>query len=173
MTQIDAVFRDLEAGLFLQTRMKSGPTNPPVVDTELPIGLLTVTIEGRQFQPTHALLGRDFVAWADAHGLVIVPGRQASIRVEKSRIVQAESGPSFVMQHKLKLANYLRSLAGTHLQLETMPSSLNIAGSLVDVRGEFALIDSGAAIVFVELSRIKRIGLPVNNFSESVDEGLR
>ena len=77
------------------------------------------------------------------------------------------------MQHKLKLAKYLRSLAGTHLQLETMPSSLNIAGSLVDVRGEFALIDSGAAIVFVELSRIKRIGLPVNNFSESVDEGLR
>ena len=168
MTQIDAVFRDLEAGLFLQTRMKSGSTNPPVVDTELPIGLLTVTLEGRQFHPTHALIGRDFVAWADAHGLVIVPGRQASIRVEKSRIVQAESGPSFVMQHKLKLAKYLRNLAGKHLQLEIMSSSVNIAGSLVDVRGDFALIDSGTATTFVELSRIKRIGLPVNNFSESV-----
>lgn len=173
MTQIDAVFRDLEAGLFLQTRMKSGFTNPPVADAELPIGLLTVTLEGRQFQPTQALIGSDFVAWADAQGLVIVPGRQVSIRVEKSRSVRAESGPSFVMQHKLKLAKYLRSLSGTHLQLETVPSSLNIAGSLVDVRGEFALIDSGAAIVLVELSRIKRIGLPVNNFSENVDEGLR
>jgi hypothetical protein len=173
MTQIDAVFRDLEAGLFLQTRMKSGSTNRAVADAELPIGLLTVTLEGRQFEPTQALIGRDFVAWADARGLVIVPGRYASIRVENSRSVQAESGPSFVMQHKLKLAKYLRSLAGQNLQLETMPSSSNLAGALLDVRGEFALIDSGAATALVELSRIKRIGLPVNNFSESVDEGFR
>ena len=173
MTQIDAVFRDLEAGLFLQTRMKSGSTNPPVADAELPIGLLTVRLEGRQFQPTQALIGRDFVAWADAQGLVIVPGRYASIRVEKSRSVQAESVSSFVMQHKLKLAKYLRSLAGQNLHLETMPSSSNISGSLLDVRGEFALIDSGAATAFIDLSRIKRIVLPVNNFSEGVDEGFR
>lgn len=168
MTQIDAVIRDLEAGLYFQSRMKSGCTNAPLTDAELPVGLLTVTIEGRKFEPGQALVGRDFVAWADAQGLVIVPGRHASIRVEKSRSVQAESAPSFVMQHKLKLAKYLRNLAGRHLQLEIMSSSVNIAGSLVDVRGDFALIDSGTATALVELSRIKRIGLPVGNFSENV-----
>ncbi len=168
MTQIDAVIRDLEAGLFFQSRMKSGFTSSLLTDAELPFGLLTVTIEGRHFQPTQALIGRDFVAWADAQGLVIVTGRHASIRIEKSRSGQGESAPSFVMQHKLKLTKYLRDLAGRHLQLETLSSSVNIAGSLVDVRGDFALIDSGTATTFVELSRIKRIGLPVNNFSERV-----
>ncbi len=173
MTQIDAVFRDLEAGLFLQTRTKQGHTNRASIDAELPVGALTITFEGRQIEPNQALIGREFVAWADAQGLVIVPGRHASIRVEKSRSVRAGSDPSFVMQHKLKLANYLRSLAGQNLRLEMMPSSSNLAGSLLDVRGEFALIDSGAATAFAQLSRIRRIVLPVNNLSECVNEGLR
>jgi hypothetical protein len=173
MTEIDAVFRDLEAGLFLQTRTKQGHRKSASADADWHAGVLTITFQGRQISPIQALIGRDFVAWADAQGLVIVPGSHASIRVEKSRIVRVESGPSFVAQHKLKLAKYLRRLAGQNLQLEMHSSSSNLAGSLLDVRGEFALIDSGAATAFAQLSRIRRIRLPVNNFSENVDQGFR
>jgi hypothetical protein len=173
MTEIDAVFRDLEAGLFLQTRTKQGHTNSASADADWHAGVLTISFEGRQISPIQALIGRDFVAWADAQGLVIVLGSHASIRVEKSRTVRVELASSFSVQHKLKLARYLRSLAGQHVQLEMHPSSSNLAGSLVDVKGDFALIDSGAATAFAQLSRIRRIRLPVNNFSESVDQGFR
>ena len=171
MTEIDAVLRDLEAGLFLQTQTRQAPAKHAASDLALPSGLLTIAVEGRQIEPSQALIGRDFVAWADAQGLVIVPGRRATIRVEKSRTAEAATG--FVMKHKLKLAKYLRALAGQHLQLELRPALTNVAGSLVDVKGDFALIDSGTATAFVELSRIRLIRLPVHNFSEKFGEAFR
>ena len=171
MTEIDAVLRDLEAGLFLQTQTRQAQAKHAASDLALPSGLLTIAVEGRQIEPSQALIGRDFVAWADAQGLVIVPGRRATIRVEKSRT--AEATPGFVMKHKLKLAKYLRALAGQHLQLELRPALTNVAGSLVDVKGDFALIDSGTATAFVELSRIRLIRLPVHNFSEKFGEAFR
>ena len=171
MTEIDAVLRDLEAGLFLQTQTRQAPAKQASSDLALPSGLLTIAVEGRQIEPSQALIGRDFVAWADAQGLVIVPGRRATIRVEKSRTAEAATG--FVMKHKLKLAKYLRALAGQHLQLELRPALTNVAGSLVDVKGDFALIDSGTATAFVELSRIRLIRLPVHNFSEKFGEAFR
>lgn len=171
MTEIDAVLRDLEAGLFLQTQTRQAPAKQASSDLALPSGLLTIAVEGRQIEPSQALIGRDFVAWADAQGLVIVPGRRATIRVEKSRT--AEATPGFIMKHKLKLAKYLRALAGQHLQLELRPALTNVAGSLIDVKGDFALIDSGTATAFVELSRIRLIRLPVHNFSERFGEAFR
>ena len=171
MTEIDAVLRDLEAGLFLQTQTRQAPAKHGASNLALPSGLLTIAVEGRQIEPSQALIGRDFVAWADAQGLVIVPGRRATIRVEKSRTAEAATG--FVMKHKLKLAKYLRALAGQHLQLELRPALTNVAGSLVDVKGDFALIDSGTATAFVELSRIRLIRLPVHNFSEKFGEAFR
>ena len=171
MTEIDAVLRDLEAGLFLQTQTRQAPAKHGASNLALPSGLLTIAVEGRQIEPSKALIGRDFVAWADAQGLVIVPGRRATIRVEKSRT--AEATPGFIMKHKLKLAKYLRPLAGQHLQLELDPALTNVAGSLVDVKGVFALIDSGTATAFVELSRIRLIRLPVHNFSERFGEAFR
>ena len=171
MTEIDAVLRDLEAGLFLQTQTRQAPAKHGASNLALPSGLLTIAVEGRQIEPNQALIGRDFVAWADAQGLVIVPGRRATIRVEKSRTTEAT--PSFVMKHKLKLAKYLRPLAGQHVQLELDPALTNVAGSLVDVKGDFALIDSGTATAFVELSRIRLIRLPVHNFSEKFGEAFR
>jgi hypothetical protein len=171
VTEIDAVLRDLEAGLFLQTQTRQAPAKHASSDFALPSGLLTIAVEGRQIEPSQALIGRDFVAWADAQGLVIVPGRRATIRVEKSRT--AESAPSFVMKHKLKLAKYLRALAGQHLQLELRPALTNVAGSLVDVKGDFALINSGTATAFVELSKIRLIRLPVHNLSEKFGEAFR
>ena len=171
MTEIDAVLRDLEAGLFLQTQTRQAPAKHGASNLALPSGLLTIAVEGRQIEPSQALIGRDFVAWADAQGLVIVPGRRATIRVEKSRTAEAATG--FVMKHKLKLAKYLRALAGQHLQLELRPALTNVAGSLVDVKGDFALIDSGTATAFVELSRIRLIRLPVHNFSEGFEEAFR
>ena len=171
MTEIDAVLRDLEAGLFLQTQTRQAPAKHASSDFALPSGLLTIAVEGRQIEPSQALIGRDFVAWADAQGLVIVPGRRATIRVEKSRT--AEATPGFIMKHKLKLAKYLRALAGQHVQLELRPALTNVAGSLVDVKGDFALIDSGTATAFVELSRIRLIRLPVHNFSEGFEEAFR
>ena len=171
MTEIDAVLRDLEAGLFLQTQTRQAPAKHAASDLALPSGLLTIAVEGRQIEPSQALIGRDFVAWADAQGLVIVPGRRATIRVEKSRT--AEATPGFIMKHKLKLAKYLRALAGQHLQLELRPALTNVAGSLVDVKGDFALINSGTATAFVELSKIRLIRLPVHNFSEKFGEAFR
>ena len=171
MTEIDAVLRDLEAGLFLQTQTRQAPAKHASSDFALPSGLLTIAVEGRQIEPSQALIGRDFVAWADAQGLVIVPGRRATIRVEKSRTAEAATG--FVMKHKLKLAKYLRALAGQHLQLELRPALTNVAGSLVDVKGDFALINSGTATAFVELSKIRLIRLPVHNFSEKFGEAFR
>ena len=171
MTEIDAVLRDLEAGLFLQTQTRQAPAKHAASDLALPSGLLTIAVEGRQIEPSQALIGRDFVAWADAQGLVIVPGRRATIRVEKSRT--AEATPGFIMKHKLKLAKYLRALAGQHVQLELRPALTNVAGSLVDVKGDFALIDSGTATAFVELSKIRLIRLPVHNFSEKFGEAFR
>ena len=171
MTEIDAVLRDLEAGLFLQTQTRQAPAKHASSDFALPSGLLAIAVEGRQIEPSQALIGRDFVAWADAQGLVIVPGRRATIRVEKSRT--AEATPGFIMKHKLKLAKYLRALAGQHVQLELRPALTNVAGSLVDVKGDFALIDSGTATACVELSRIRLIRLPVHNFSEGFEEAFR
>jgi len=173
VTEIDAVLRDLEAGLFLQTQTRQAPAKHASSGLALPSGLLTIAVEGRQIEPSEALIGGDFVAWADAQGLVIVPGRRATIRVEKSRTAGAEAAPGFVMKHKLKLAKYLRALAGQHLQLELRPALTNVAGSLVDVKGDFALIDSGTATAFVELSKIRLIRLPVQNFSEGFEKAFR
>lgn len=180
MTEVDALFRDLEAGLFLQTRMQHPTEQPRFSPASLADALLAITFEGRQVEPVQALIGRDFVSWVDAHGLSIVPGRLASIRVYKALPTRAspataqasetlgltESQPRVVIKHKLSMVKYLRGLVGQHVRLELQNASANQAGSLIDVRGAFGVFDLGTSLGLVELSSIKRIGVPVHNFSE-------
>jgi len=167
MTEIDAVFRDLEAGLFLQTRMQPSPNKNATSDSQHTNGLLSITFDSRRVEVSQGLIGKNFVAWVDAHGLSIVPGRLASIRVEKPTNIRAETTPRFVFNHKLSMLKYLRGLSGQHVRLEaTQSSSTNLTGPLVNVRGEFAVIDLGSSFAYLELSRIKRVILPVHNFSE-------
>jgi hypothetical protein len=167
MAEIDAVFRDLEAGLFLQTRAQRSPSEGARSDSVHNNGLFTITFDGRRVELSQGLIGRDFVAWVDAHGLSIVPGRLASIRLEKSTTVRTATMPRFVKNHKLSMLKYLRGLAGQPVRLEVAhSSSADLTGPLVDVRGEFAVIDLGSSVAFVELSRIMRVLLPVHNFSE-------
>ncbi len=173
MSEIDAFLCDLEAGLFLQTQARQAQAKHAASDLAVSSGLLSIAVDGRQIELGLALIGRDFVAWADAQGFVIVPGRRATIRVEKSRTAGAGATPGLVMKHKLKLCKYLRALAGQHVQLELRPALTNVTGSLVDVRGDFVLIDSGTATALVELSRIRLIRLPVHNFSEKFGEAFR
>lgn len=180
MTEVDALFRDLEAGLFLQTRMQHLTEQPRFSPASLADGTLAITCDGRQVEPVQALIGRDFVSWVDAHGLSIVPGRLASIRVYKAVPTQTspataqalearvftESQPRVVMRHKLSMVKYLRGLVGQHVRLELQNASVNLTGSLVELRGAFGVFDMGTSLRFVELSGIKRISVPVHNFSE-------
>jgi hypothetical protein len=165
MTAIDEVFRDLEAGLFLQTRkQQASPIRPPS-SAQLTDGLVTITFEARRVYPSRGLIGRDFVAWVDAHGLSVVPGRLASIRVDKST-QRAEIGPRFITNHKLSMRKYLRGLCGQHVRVDENHSPSNLTGKLGEARGEFAVIDLGSSNAFVAVSRITRVLLPVHNFSE-------
>jgi hypothetical protein len=167
MTEIDAVFRDLEAGLFLQTRMQPSLAKYETSDPQHTNGLLSITFDGRRVEVSQGLIGKNFVAWVDAHGLSIVPGRLASIRADKPTNIRSETTPRFVFNHKLSMLKYLRGLAGQPVRLEVAhSSSADLTGPLVDVRGEFAVIDLGSSVAFVELSRIMRVLLPVHNFSE-------
>ncbi len=180
MTEVDALFRDLEAGLFLQTRMQHLTEQPRFSPAALADGLLAISFEGRKVEPIQGLIGRDFVSWVDAHGLSIVPGRLASIRVYKALPTRAslataqasetqvltESQPRVVMKHKLSMVKYLRGLVGQHVRLELQNASVNLTGSLVELRGAFGVFDMGTSLCFVELSGIKRISVPVHNFSE-------
>ena len=172
MKELDALFRDLEAGLFLQGKSQPSVEKQDVTETQLTSGLLSLTFDRRRFEPVQALIGRDFVAWADAQGMYIVPGRLASIRVDKGQRAQHGELPSFAIQHKLTLAKYLRRLTGQSVQLE-MARAQNLAGTIRGVKGTFALIELGSAIAFVDTSSITRITLPVHNFSERLEEGLR
>jgi hypothetical protein len=173
MTEIDDVFRDLEAGLFLQTQMQRAPASGGRADSEWLAGRLIINFEGRHIEPAQALIGRDFVAWADAQALHIVPGRHASIRVEKSLNSGAKSAASFAMQQKLRLSKYLRELSGALVQVEINLEPLHFEGLLLDVKGSFAIIDSVNSTNLIELSRLTRIRLPVNNFSENVNQGFK
>ena len=165
MKEIDEVFRDLEAGLFLQTRKRQAPARHSSSSAQLTDGLVTITFESRLLHPSRGIIGRDFVAWVDAHGLSVVPGRLASIRVDKST-QRAEVGPRLITKHKLSMRKYLRGLCGQHVRVDETHSSSNLTGALVDVKGEFAVIDLGPSSAIVALSRITRILLPVHNFSE-------
>lgn len=173
MTEIDDVFRDLEAGLFLQTQMQRAPASSGRADSEWLAGRLIINFEGRHIEPTQALIGRDFVAWADAQALHIVPGRNASIRVDKSQNTSADSRASFVFQDKLSLANYLRDLIGRHVVVEVSGLTPNLSGAFVALQGKFVVIDSGNATDLIELSRLRRMRLPVNNFSDNVNHGFK
>jgi hypothetical protein len=116
----------------------------------------------------------------DAHGLSIVPGRLASIRVYKALPTRAspataqasethvltEPPPRVVLKDKLSMVKYLRGLVGQHVRLELQNASANLTGSLIDLRGAFGVFDLGTSLGLVELSSIKRIGVPVHNFSE-------
>ena len=180
MTEVDALLRDLEAGLFLQTRMQHPTEQPRFSPASLAEGSLAITYDGRQVEPIQGLIGRDFVSWVDAHGLSIVPGHLASIRVYKALPTRAslasgqgsetqvltESQPRVVMKHKLSMVKYLRGLVGQHVRLELPNASVNLTGSLVELRGAFGVFDMGTSLCFVELSGIRRISVPVHNFSE-------
>jgi hypothetical protein len=136
-------------------------------------GVLTITLERHQLQPAKALIGRDFVAWADAQALHIVPGRNSSIRVDKSRNTRADSSESFVFQDKLSLANYLRDLIGRHVVVEVSGLAPNLAGAIVALQGKFVVIDSGDATDLIELSRLSRMRLPVNNLNETMFQDFK
>jgi hypothetical protein len=165
MTEIDGLLRDLEAGLYLQTRMQQPTEKRSTSEAALTDGSLKITFEGRQVEPDQGFIGRDFVAWVDARGLSIVPGRLASIRVDKTPTRSAEGMRRFTTNHKLSLLKYLRGLAATHVELVADHSSTSLVGSLLGVRGNFAVIDLGSAVNLVEVSAIKRIVVPVHNFS--------
>lgn len=173
MTEIDDLFRDLEAGLFLQTQLQRASASGRRAVSESLAGRLIINFEGRHIEPTQALIGKDFVAWADAQALHIVPGRHASIRVEKSLNSGAKSASSLAMQRKLKLSKYLRELSGALVQVEINLEPSHFEGVLLEVKGSFALIDSVNSTNLVELSRLTRIRLPVNNFSETVNHGFK
>jgi hypothetical protein len=64
------------------------------------------------------------------------------------------------------MRKYLHGLCGQHVRVDEAHSSSNLTGSLVDVKGAFAVIDLGPSSAIVALSRITRILLPVHNFSE-------
>ena len=172
MKELDALFRDLEAGLFLQGRSQPSVEKQDVTETQLTSGLLSLTFDRRRFEPEQALIGRDFVAWADARELCIVPGRLASIRVEKDQLESNEAVPRFVMRPKLTMAKYLGRLTGQAVQLK-MSQAQNLTGALVGFKGSFALIELGAATALVDITSIIQVTLPVHNFSERCEEGLR
>ena len=172
MKELDALFRDLEAGLFLQGRSQPAVEKQDGTETQLTSGLLSLTFDRRRFEPVQALIGRDFVAWADAQGMSIVPGRLASIRVDKGQRAQHGELPSFAIQHKLTLAKYLRRLTGQSVRLQ-MARAQNLAGTIRGVKGAFALIELGSATALVDITSIIQVTLPVHNFSERCEEGLR
>lgn len=173
MTEIDNFLRDLEAGLFLQTRKPRLTTKNASSDAEPVAGVLTITLERHQLQPAQALIGRDFVAWADAQAMHIVPGRHASIRVDKSRNTRADSRACFVFQDKLSLANYLRDLIGRHVVVEVTGLAPNLSGAFAALRGRFVVIDSGDATDLIELSRLRRMRMPVNNLNETMFQDFK
>lgn len=172
MSELDALFHDLEAGLFLQGGSPRSAAKQARPDTHLGSGLLSITCDRRRFDPEQALIGRDFVAWADAREMCIVPGRFASIRVEKDQLVPNEAVPRLVIRPKLTMAKYLGRLTGQAVQLK-MSHAQNLTGALVGVKGSFALIELVAATALVEITSIIQVTLPVHNFSESCEEGLR
>ncbi len=173
MNEIDNFLRDLEAGLFLQTRAPLTVTENTSAGSQPLAGLLTIAIEGHQLRPAQALIGRDFVAWADAQALHIVPGRHASIRVEKSLNSEADSATSYVIQQKLTFSKYLGNLCGHLVQVKIKREATNHEGVLLGVRGSFALIDSVSSTNLVELTKLLRVRLPVNNFSEIVNHDFK
>lgn len=172
MTEIDAVIRDLEAGLFLNELNKSNLDSVPDANGDIRNGLLRITYEGRQVEPRQALIGRDFVAWVDVQGLCIVPGRQAGIRVYRPNGSSAGSARSFELRPKLKLAKYLGGLAGQFVRIETWPVLSKLEGALIAIQGEFLWLNLGSATALVGLAQVRSIVLPVNNFSESSELGL-
>jgi hypothetical protein len=173
MNEIDNVLRDLEAGLFLQTRAPLTATENTSAGPRPMAGLLTIAIEGHQLRPTQALIGRDFVAWADAQALHIVPGRHASIRVDQPRNTSADSRASFVFQVKQSLLNYLRDLIGQHAEIELNGLNPNLTGAIVAIQGKFVVIDTGHATDLVAPSRLRRIKVPVNNLNANMFQAFK
>jgi hypothetical protein len=76
------------------------------------------------------------------------------------------------MRPKLTMAKYLGRLTGQAVQLK-MSQAQNLTGALVGFKGSFALIELGAATALVDITSIIQVTLPVHNFSERCEEGLR
>ena len=64
MTEIDAVLRDLEAGLFVQTQTIPAPAKHAASDLAFSPGLLIMAVDWRRIEPRRALIGRNYVSFA-------------------------------------------------------------------------------------------------------------
>ncbi len=179
MNEIDSLIKDLEAGLHLQSLARGAASTSLDLEHLLDECQFKITGPGWQATTTNVLIGKDFVAWAHNSGLSVAPALAASIvalrpqlgdrdfALNSTSTRQRPEGSGVKMSRGLTLKSYLRRFSRQEPMVKVGTASSTVAGRLVAIHGELAVIIRGLAVEFISIKRIERLELPVHNFSES------